>query len=49
MTECVVNSDCVDNEGGYSCPCRPGFTGNGNVLCTGIHHLSHCVYDEVEK
>ena len=36
---CVANSDCIDTAGGYSCLCRPGFTGNGKTICTGMPSL----------
>lgn len=32
--ECSKYAECVNNEGSYTCLCKVGFTGNGN-LCTG--------------
>ena len=30
---CDANSDCTNNEGSYTCSCRPGFSGDGRS-CT---------------
>ena len=30
---CDANADCINNEGSYTCSCRPGFSGDGRS-CT---------------
>ena len=32
---CHENAECFNTEGSYKCICRPGFTGDGLINCTG--------------
>jgi hypothetical protein len=33
MDTCVVNSQCINTDGSYTCPCDEGFEGDGFVEC----------------
>ena len=34
LSFCHSLATCVDTEGSYTCPCNPGYTGDGFVSCT---------------
>lgn len=42
-SKCHVNADCINELGGYSCKCKPGYFGNGNT-CT---ELNECLQRNV--
>ena len=42
-SKCHINADCVNELGGYSCKCKPGYFGNGNT-CT---ELNECLQRNV--
>lgn len=31
--KCVINSDCNDTDGSYTCTCSPGYIGDGFLGC----------------
>ena len=41
-TDCGSNATCENTLGSYSCPCKPGFTGEG-LSCTGKYILPKIV------
>ena len=38
LSFCDPLATCVDTEGSYTCPCNPGYTGDGFVSCTSKLH-----------
>ena len=36
--ECDVNAECANTEGSFTCKCRDGYLGNGEI-CSGKHGL----------
>ena len=34
LSSCDPLATCVDTEGNYTCPCNPGYIGDGFVSCT---------------
>ena len=35
LDNCHPNADCFDVPGSFNCSCKPGYTGDGVMNCTG--------------
>ena len=36
------HAECIDTEGGYSCVCHIGYSGNGELCCMSLYDLCNC-------
>jgi hypothetical protein len=47
LDNCSADADCTDTPGGFTCACRPGFTGDGTTctrVCTSV-----VIYDDCDN
>ena len=46
--DCHSNADCTNTNGGFTCACKSGFTGDGNTCAEGIKTFFHLAFQGKE-